>query len=186
MFNTINSDMCVAIMWLIISAGHAFTAADKIKIAVYTDPMEYAEAVQHSDDEFNEDTRHFLQYYSEIRKVIPSSIAEGLIVISCIVPAVIAADGIRIAPAYVDFSTLTIFLLSVFCFIYLITSSFGCLYKMKLIAAYNKSKNNVDVAVRFAAINGDKIFPSSLSLVDIVVKVGIFLGALQLAMYMFL
>ena len=57
---------------------------------------------------------------------------------------------------------------------------------MKMLAAYSKSKDNVEVAVRFININGNKIFPMSLFLVDIVVKIGIFLGALQLAMHMFL
>ena len=112
--------------------------------------------------------------------------AEGLIILSTFAPAIVAADGIRISPAYVDFSRLSIFLLTVFCLIYLLTSAFHCLFKMKMLAAYSKSKDNVEVAVRFININGNKIFPMSLFLVDIVVKIGIFLGALQLAMHMFL
>ena len=178
-------DNWVAMLWLVLSGIHAFAAASKIKLAVYTSEADYIEAMEQEEDP-DDGIREFLGVYSKIKKAVPAFMAEGLIILSTFAPAIVAADGIRISPAYVDFSRLSIFLLTVFCLIYLLTSAFHCLFKMKMLAAYSKSKDNVEVAVRFININGNKIFPMSLFLVDIVVKIGIFLGALQLAMHMFL
>ena len=105
-------DNWVAILWLVLSGIHAFAAASKIKLAVYTSEADYIEAMEQEEDP-DDSIREFLGVYSKIKKAVPAFMAEGLIILSTFAPAIVAADGIRISPAYVDFSRLSIFLLTV-------------------------------------------------------------------------
>ena len=85
-------DNWVAILWLVLSGIHAFAAASKIKLAVYTSEADYIEAMEQEEDP-DDGIREFLGVYSKIKKAVPAFMAEGLIILSTFAPPKISGSN---------------------------------------------------------------------------------------------